>query len=83
MNVGEKPNHPALDLYNSSLIWKEQCRDENDVRELMQQIQFPMPGAEYCNIMDMAPHTAIVGTTGSGKTILLKTLHAVTARRPD
>lgn len=67
-----KPNHPALDLFNSSLLWKEQYDDPNEARELLRSIPFPMPGAERSNIAEMAPHTAIVGSTGSGKTILLK-----------
>ncbi|MCS7466279.1 type IV secretion system DNA-binding domain-containing protein [Stieleria sp. ICT_E10.1] len=71
MNLGSKPDHPALDLFNSSLHWKDQYGEEVVARDFLREVVFPMPGAET-NIVDMAPHTAIVGSTGSGKTILLK-----------
>lgn len=71
MESGAKPNHAALDLYNSSLHWKDEYGDENEAREMLKGIRFPMPGAET-DIVEMAPHTAIVGSTGSGKTILQK-----------
>ena len=65
-----KPLHPALKLVNSSLLAK--------LGELpfdaIAQHPYPLPGADYLTIQSMSPHTAIVGSTGSGKTVLLKHL---------
>lgn len=70
MSVSNKPHHPALKLVNSSLL----AKNGELPRETVFEYPFPLPGADYLTIQTMSPHTAVIGATGTGKTIILKHL---------
>ncbi|MEM7314280.1 MAG: type IV secretion system DNA-binding domain-containing protein [Planctomycetota bacterium] len=71
--IAEKTEHPALGQFNSSLMWRDAIEQGEGTFDYLNSTIFPMPGAP-CSVAAMAPHTAVVGSTGSGKTILLKHL---------
>lgn len=68
----QKAPHTALNLVTSSLLAKS---GEVSAGEILNR-PFPFPGAEYLTIGSMSPHTAVIGSTGAGKTIILKHLMA-------
>lgn len=68
----QKAPHSALNLVTSSLLAKS---GEISVSEILNK-PFPLPGADYLTIGTMSPHTAVIGSTGAGKTIILKHLMA-------
>ena len=70
--VAEKPDHPALGHCSSSLLWSSPKREGAFDPTILNRLPLPMPGAPDTTLGEMAPHTAIVGTTGAGKTILFK-----------
>ena len=69
-SFADKPIHPALRFVTSSLLAKNGELDPESIHLH----SFPLPGADYLTIQTMSPHTAVVGSTGAGKTIILKHL---------
>ena len=65
-----RPIHQAL----QSTTWAQMIRSGQEAGPGLFTRTFPLPGASYLTIENMPPHTAIVGSTGSGKTIIQKHL---------
>ena len=72
----DKPNHMAFSQVTQSLL-AAQTNDSQEAGRLrfdLEQTRFPLPGAKNLKIKSMAPHTAVVGATGAGKTNLQKAM---------
>jgi len=67
---GKKPLHLALTSVNTSLL----AKSNPALASQLLQKRFPLPGVDDLQIGRMAPHTAIIGASGTGKTILMKHL---------
>jgi len=73
-----KNPHIALRQMTASLI---AAKDKSQKGQVLGQ-PFPLPGNEGLNVGSMPPHTAIVGSTGSGKTIIQKHLMSRVLKAP-
>jgi len=78
MEKKSKPTHTALGLENASLI---ASRDTELARQFLGQ-RFPLPGTTGLTFGTMAPHTAVIGSSGAGKTLVLKHLMASVLQAP-
>ena len=72
----DKPNHIALSQTTQSLIVRQTSNTQEAARLRfdLERTRFPMPGSESLNVKSMAPHTAVVGATGAGKTNMQKAM---------
>lgn len=68
-----KSGHIALNQVTESLLAKRaQGNEATEYVERLKRIQFPLPTSTPLLLGNMAPHTSVVGSTGAGKTNIMK-----------
>ena len=73
-----KPPHIALGQMTTSQLVAQDSIQRNQLLNH----PFPLPGTNDLTVGNMPPHTAIVGSTGSGKTIIQKHLMSAVLASP-
>ena len=68
-----KSNHIALKQVTESLLAKQaEGAEAGEFLQRLHSVEFPLPSQSMMTLGNMAPHTAVVGSTGAGKTNILK-----------
>lgn len=68
--------HPALYFPNASTMAREDVR----IKQQLMELEIEFPGVESLRLGSMPPHTAVIGSSGAGKTLILKHLMSTILR---